>query len=89
MMDLSESYLNSNFNYMSELNAYDQFITDMEAAKAKLEDLAADEPEEEEEAEESEDEEETGNDEAKTPSELMDYAAELIRQATVARDSAQ
>ena len=91
VMDISESYLNSYFNYMSALSAYDQFITDMDAVTEKLEALAADEPEEEEadETEESEDEEETGNDEAKTPSELMDYAAELIRQATVARDSAQ
>ncbi|MGM9566747.1 MAG: hypothetical protein ACI3W6_01020 [Clostridia bacterium] len=88
VMEISEDYLNTYYNYMSSLDAYDQFITDMDTVTEKLEALAADEPEEEE-SEETEDEEETGNDEAKTPAELMDYAAELVRQATVARDSAE
>lgn len=93
VVDIDETYLRSYFNYMSALNAYDQFITDMDAVTEKLEALAAEEPAESDDAEadETEDGDEAADNEseAKTPAELLNSAAELVRQATVARDTAE
>ncbi len=94
VLDISQAYLDTYFNYMSSLDAYDQFISDMDAVTEKLEPLAAEEPaedEEEEKAEEGEEAQESDamNAEEMTPSELLDYTAELVRQATVAKDSAE
>ena len=89
-MDISEDYLNTYYNYMASLDAYDQFIADMDTVTEKLESLAADEPtEEESEKTEVSEDSESVEDEKMTPSELLDYDEELIRQATTAKDSAE
>ena len=90
VMDISEDYLNTYYNYMASLDAYDQFIADMDTVTEKLESLAADEPtEEESEKTEASEDSESVEDEKMTPSDLLDYAEELIRQATTAKDSAE
>lgn len=85
VVEINETYLNSYFNMMTALNANEQFITDMDAVQAKLKPLADKEPKADKNADKGK--EDKAGDTEKTPSELMDYAAELVQQATVAQNS--
>jgi hypothetical protein len=89
--DLTQSYLDTYYSAMSTLGANDQFVADMETVASMLKDQleegeTAGSEEEATEDEDSEASEETG---AVTASDLLDYVATLVGEATGTTDTTE
>ena len=90
-VDIDQTYLDSYFGLMSGLEAYDQFVADMDGVNEKLEKQAAKEPakDKKEKAKAKESEDGVMAEEEMSASDLIEYVQQLVNQANLSVSSAE